>query len=506
MRGVDEMDKEYKINDPKLLLSDLKQLRDEIRDEGQKIFSHWEDKIERKAFKESAENLSYYLALRNRDINQIQTDLIPWGLSSLGRLESKTLVTLDAVIATLRDVVDKEVLHDHPEPDEFDVGRRRLQKNTKKIFGKKPDNRNTRIMVTMSNEAINNQEFVYDLIKEGMNIARINCAHNTPEDWVKMVENIRKSSEELNQDVRILMDIAGPKIRTDWVFSHLSKPKVRAGDKIRITRDYENLPPSDVNFSAGCNINEIYEQIEIEQPVLFDDGSIEAKVAEIKEDEFILEVLKTKGSSKRVKAEKGLNFPKNNFTFDSLDEKDKKDIAFACQHADIIGCSFVNRGRDIQLIQEEIEKILGDNAKSMGLMAKIETVRATKNLPEMIFTAASKNPFSVMIARGDLAAESGYIDLAALQHEILWITEAGDIPVVWATEVLDTLVSEGIPTRSEVTDAAEGTRADCVMLNKGDYILDGVNMLNRIIERMEPIQYKKTPILRKLNFKSIADK
>lgn len=110
-----------------------------------------------------------------------------------------------------------------------------------------------------------------------------------------------------------------------------------------------------------------------------------------------------------------------------------------------------------------------------------------------------------MIARGDLAAESGYIDLAALQHEILWITEAGDIPVVWATEVLDTLVSEGIPTRSEVTDAAEGTRADCVMLNKGDHILDGVAMLNQIIERMEPIQYKKTPILRKLNFKNIVD-
>ena len=108
-----------------------------------------------------------------------------------------------------------------------------------------------------------------------------------------------------------------------------------------------------------------------------------------------------------------------------------------------------------------------------------------------------------MIARGDLAAESGYIDLAGFQQEIMWISEAGDIPVVWATEVLDTLVSDGIPTRSEVTDAAEGTRADCVMLNKGDFIVDGVRTLNRIIERMEPIQYKKTPILRKLNFKHI---
>ncbi len=499
------MNKQYQINDPKVLLENITQLRDDIKEEGQQIFSHWEDAIERKSFKESAENLSYYLALRNRDINQMQTDLIPWGLSSLGRLESKTLVTLDAVIATLHDVIRDEEEHDHPDPDAFDVGRRRLQKNTRKIFGKKPKNRTTRIMVTMSDEAIENEKFVQHLVEEGMNVARINCAHNTPEEWQKMIKNIRKSSEKLDQEIRILMDIAGPKIRTDWVYSHLSKPKVKKGDNIRITRDYENLPPADVNFTAGCDLDVIYEQIELEQPVLYDDGSIEAIVTDIKEDEFILEVVKTKGSSQRVKAEKGLNFPKNNFIFNALNEKDKKDIEFACDHADIIGCSFVNRGRDIQLIQEEIEKILGEDAKKMGLMAKIETVRATQNLPEMIFTAASKNPFSVMIARGDLAAESGYIDLAALQQEIMWISEAGDIPVVWATEVLDTLVSEGIPTRSEVTDAAEGTRADCVMLNKGDYIVEGVKMLNQIIERMEPVQYKKTPILRKLNFKNITD-
>src|SRR5699024_819447 len=103
----------------------------------------------------------------------------------------------------------------------------------------------------------------------------------------------------------------------------------------------------------------------------------------------------------------------------------------------------------------------------------------------------------------DLAAESGYIDLAGFQQEIMWISEAGDIPVVWATEVLDTLVSDGIPTRSEVTDAAEGTRADCIMLNKGDFIVDGVKILNRIIEKMETIQYKKTPILGKLNYKHV---
>lgn len=497
------MAKGYGTNDPVELLQNMTTLRDEIKENGEKIYGSWEDEIERNGFKESALNLSYYLALRNVDINQLQTDLIPWGLSSLGRLESKTLVTLDAVIATLHDVIDDQADFPHPDPKAFDVGRRRLQKNTKKVFGKKPNSRTTRIMVTMPDEAISDKELLRELVDEGMNVARINCAHNTPDDWKKIIQSLREISEETQQDVRILMDIAGPKIRTEWVYSHTSKPKVRAGDFIRLTNNFEKLPENDVNFTAGCSLKEIYEQVEVGQNVLYDDGSIESVVEEVTEESILLKVIKTKGKSVRVKAEKGLNFPNNQLVFDSLDNKDKIDISFACEHADIIGCSFVNSGQDIQLIQEEIEKNLGDESKEMALMAKIETVRATRNLPEIIFTAASKNPFSVMIARGDLAAESGYIDLAGFQQEIMWISEAGDIPVVWATEVLDTLVSDGVPTRSEVTDAAEGTRADCIMLNKGDFIIDGVRTLNQIIQRMEPIQYKKTPILRKLNFKHL---
>lgn len=499
------MIRSYQTNDPKELLKKITSLRDEIKEEGQAIYDSWESQIERKGFKGSALNLSHYLALRTRDITQLQTDLIPWGLSSLGRLESKTLVTLESVIATLHDVIGEQVKdYPHPNPDDFDVGRRRLQKNTKKLYGKKPKNRTTRIMVTMPNEAIDDKEFVRDLIEKGMNVARINCAHNEADEWLQTIQNIRNAAEEVDTDVRILMDIAGPKIRTDWVYSYVSKPKVKAGDFIRLTRDYESLPENDVNFTAGCAIDEIYEQIEVGQAVLYDDGQIESEVTEVSDDAILLKVNKTKGKSVRVKAEKGLNFPNNNLVFTSLNEKDKKDIAFACEHADIIGCSFVNSGNDVQLIQEEIQKNMGSKAKQMALMAKIETVRATRNLPEIIFTAASKNPFSVMIARGDLAAESGYIDLAGFQQEIMWISEAGDIPVVWATEVLDTLVSDGIPTRSEVTDAAEGTRADCIMLNKGDFIGDGVEMLNRIIERMEPLQYKKTPTLGKLNFGQIT--
>ena len=202
----------------------------------------------------------------------------------------------------------------------------------------------------------------------------------------------------------------------------------------------------------------------------------------------------------KIKAEKGLNFPRSNFKIDILTEKDKTDLDFVCRHADIIGFSFVKDTEDITLVQNEIRKRLGEeSAAKVALMVKIETVQGVLNLPEIIVSAAGQNPLCVMIARGDLAVEAGYLRLAELQEEILWICEAADVPVVWATQVLDSMLKTGIPTRAEITDAAEGARAECVMLNKGSYVLDGMTILDEILEKMQEHQYKKTSRLRALN-------
>jgi pyruvate kinase len=104
----------------------------------------------------------------------------------------------------------------------------------------------------------------------------------------------------------------------------------------------------------------------------------------------------------------------------------------------------------------------------------------------------------VMIARGDLAVECGYERLAELQEEILWICEAAHVPVIWATQVLEHLAKEGFPSRAEITDAALGERAECVMLNKGPHIADAVRALDDILKRMEGHQHKKRSMLRRL--------
>jgi pyruvate kinase len=110
----------------------------------------------------------------------------------------------------------------------------------------------------------------------------------------------------------------------------------------------------------------------------------------------------------------------------------------------------------------------------------------------------------VMIARGDLAVECGYERMAEVQEQILWACEAAHLPVVWATQVLETLARTGLPSRAEITDAAMGERAECVMLNKGPHILDALRMLDDILERMQSHQSKKRPLMRALKAWTLA--
>jgi pyruvate kinase len=129
---------------------------------------------------------------------------------------------------------------------------------------------------------------------------------------------------------------------------------------------------------------------------------------------------------------------------------------------------------------------------------KIETRRGFESLPDMLLTAMRAPQCGVMIARGDLAVECGFERLAEVQEEILWLCEAAHVPVIWATQVLETLAKEGRPSRAEITDAAMGLRAECVMLNKGPYVLSAVRALDDILRRMHAHQSKKRSMLRAL--------
>jgi pyruvate kinase len=136
--------------------------------------------------------------------------------------------------------------------------------------------------------------------------------------------------------------------------------------------------------------------------------------------------------------------------------------------------------------------------QKLGLMLKIETSRAVANLPEILVRAAGRQPTAIMIARSDLAVEIGFIRLAEMQEEILWLGEAAQIPVIWATQVLEHLIKKGVPWRGEMTDAAMSASAECVMLNKCPFLFEAIAELDLLLGRMGEHLYKKTPGLRRL--------
>ena len=165
------------------------------------------------------------------------------------------------------------------------------------------------------------------------------------------------------------------------------------------------------------------------------------------------------------------------------------------RHADIVGLSFAQTAQDVQVLRRELDARGGE---ALGLLLKIETRRGFEHLPELLFAALGANAAGVMIARGDLAVECGFERLAEVQEEILWACEAAHLPVVWATQVLESLAKKGLPSRAEITDAAMGERAECVMLNKGPHILEAMRTLDDVLRRMQGHQAKKRPLLRAL--------
>jgi pyruvate kinase len=492
---------EFWSSSPSALLAELQALRHSVLQEGQAIFNGWRAQIHRQAFLKSSLNLAYYLALRHHDLRSLQAALMPWGLSSLGRIESRVLPNLDAVIATLSAIcqTSQEPLPKRPTAEDFFEGDRLLQKQTEELFGKPPSHRRVRIMVTLPTDAAEQPDLVQNLIKGGTDCVRINCAHDTPEIWEAMIANVRRAEVNTGYSCKILMDLGGPKPRLGMAIPpDTNHKRIFRDDHLLVTRE---VPTSSEvpYFQAQCSLPEVLEQLEIGMSVWIDDGHIGAQVESFLPEGVMLRITHADLKGSKLRLDKGLNFPDTELTLSPLTDKDLQDLKFVVTHADIVGYSFVQTPQDIALLQQELHLLLPQKSQIPAIIAKIETPQAVRNLPELIVQAAGKQPFGIMIARGDLAVEVGYQRLAEIQEEILWLCEAAHIPVIWATQVLETLVKKGIPSRAEMTDAAMGERAECVMLNKGPFILAAVAILDDVLSRMQAHQIKKSPQLRALH-------
>jgi pyruvate kinase len=459
------------------LRDDVAALRDAVLQGATARLRCWEVDTDR------ANNIACYLSLRSRDLSELQMQLKNYGLSSLGRSEADVLASLDALLATLRRLNGEEACY--PAPSKQQAGREALSDACARIFGADKNPRRTRVMATLPGEAGNDSGLISALIAAGMDCARINCAHDDVGSWSRMVETIRAAATSLGRSCNILMDLAGPKLRIDKVRAP-EKYRLHPGERLKLVVDCAST-------TAPCfslTMPEVISQLRVGAEVSFDDGKAIGRVVAVEDKGVKLEITAARAKGLRLKTDKGVNFPGTDLDLPPLTKKDMADLDFVAAHADLVGFSFVQRPEDVSLLQRELSARRGDSPPQ-ALVLKIETPLAIRNLPELIVRATATHPTAVMIARGDLAVEVGFARLPELQEEILWLCEAAHVPVIWATQVLDHLVHEGVNSRPEATDAALAQQADCVMLNKGAFLPEGIRFLRDVLHRMERHHAKK---------------
>ncbi|HUG40830.1 MAG TPA: pyruvate kinase, partial [Longimicrobiales bacterium] len=256
---------------------------------------------------------------------------------------------------------------------------------------------------------------------------------------------------------------------------------LRPGDRLVLTRDPGDARAARTLTGTGerepariaCLPVEALDAVAVGERVWFDDGKIGGVIRDAG-DEVTVEITSGRAKGEKLRAEKGINLPDTALPLPSLTAEDLELLPFIARHADLVGYSFVRSAEDVRRLRQELA---GVGAGSLGVILKIETVKAFQQLPAMMLEGLRGGPLGVMIARGDLAVEGGFARMAEVQEEILWLAEAAHVPAVWATQVMEALAKKGRPSRAEITDAAMGERAECVMLNKGPHIVDAVRAL-----------------------------
>jgi pyruvate kinase len=316
------------------------------------------------------------------------------------------------------------------------------------------------------------------LIQAGMNVARLNFSHGTHSEHAARIICIRELSEQLGKPVGILQDLQGPKIRVGTL-----DPALDLLDGEIVSLYAESIrPPSNVKKAIPVAFAELFDCATVSDKILLDDGHLSLKVIETGNKYLLAEVLK----GGKLTSHKGINLPGVRLTIPGFTEKDRADLAFGLsQNVDFVAISFVRSAQDIQTVRNAMEEMDEEGAHPL-VIAKLEKPEALDNLEEIMKVADG-----VMVARGDLGVEMSPERVPIAQKRIIQAANLHGKIVITATQMLDSMIMNPLPTRAEASDVAnaifDGT--DAVMLSgetaNGGFPLEAVQMMDRIVRSAE---------------------
>ena len=332
--------------------------------------------------------------------------------------------------------------------------------------------KSTKIVCTIGPSS-HNENTIAEMIKNGMDIARMNLSHESYQFHSKTVEMTRKASEKIHEYTGILLDLQGPKIRT----GKLEKEPVvlNRGDKITLTT--EEISGDRKHLSINYSL--LPEEAKVGERIFLDDGNIELNIVDICEKSIVCSIV----NGGVIRSFRGINLPDTKISTPALTEKDIKDLDFGLEmDVDYIALSFVRRPEDIIELKERINK----KGRNTPVVCKIEKPEAVNNIDQIIEVSDA-----IMIARGDLGAETSPQDVPILQKMIIKKCNRAGKPVITATQMLESMVSHPRPTRAEASDVANAIfdETDAVMLSGetaiGEYPVQSVKVMADIAKRTE---------------------
>jgi len=343
--------------------------------------------------------------------------------------------------------------------------------------------RRAKIVCTLG-PAVESIEKITELIDAGMNMARLNLSHGSHDEHQKRLDLVRAAAKKANKAVAILVDLQGPKIRLGKFSSgphELSRGDTFtittddiAGTKDKVSTTYKGLP-------GDCKAGDA---------IMIDDGKVSVQVVQVKGNDVITKVIQPG----MVSNNKGINLPGVAVSLPALSEKDIADLRWGLKAGvDFIALSFVRNAADIK----DIHKIMDEVGVKVPVIAKIEKPQAVENLQEIVDAFDG-----IMVARGDLGVELPIEDVPMVQKRCITMARESAKPVIVATQMLDSMISNSQPTRAEATDCANAVLdgADALMLSGetsvGDFPIDTVKVMARIIERTEEVALDQIPPLK----------
>lgn len=319
------------------------------------------------------------------------------------------------------------------------------------------------------------------LIKAGLNGARLNFSHGTYEQFAQIIKNLKELRSELKTPISIIQDLQGPKIRIGKVPTE--GIKVKKGQKIILdtTINFAKTENSQ-NIRIPLQYKNLPKDIKLDDPLLIDDGKIELEAIKVDRKKTQIEcIVKNNGL---LTSNKGLNAPKTNLSIESVSKKDLQDLAFGIeQDVDYVALSFVRSPQDIIKLRKKLHKA---NRFQTKIISKIERPEAMENLSEIV-----RESDAVMVARGDLGIEIPAENVPIAQKRIIFEANKQGKPVITATHVLNSMVENPLPTRAEISDAANAVfdRTDCIMLSNetavGAFPVEACQTLNDVAIAIE---------------------